>query len=761
MLRTAEATPAPSGIPLELMPLLQPYRRHEHLSLRLERLPNRARLSRGRINDDRSWSLTLDDLHDLVYLPPEGLDKPHTLALRVISLDGDIGATLAVLDVPVAPGDARAVAAPRPASTPSPAATADAEVELRLLRDALAAAKASLAAREAELAAARAAWDGELQQRLAAAAAEAAATLEQSRAAWQAAEKDRAAQAAAQATALIEQRLAAAQDAWQQEARAVLAQAEEGWKAKAQEAARLAAAAAQKHEQTAAALAEATARLGRAEAELAAARAASETDRAALRRLKDELAAAQAALAAREAALAATQRQAEESGAERARQAVEAELAAARSAWEGELQQRLAEAAAEAEAQLAAYRAEWEGELQQHLAAAAAEAAAALEQSRAEWQAALEARAAAEDDRAALSEEEVQRRIDAARQAWEQEASAALAAAAEAWKAGEAERLAAATAQGREEWAQALAEAARRLERAEAELARMRAAAETGRGELRPLGDDRAAAQPDAVPLDPAPAPSAAKRGLLGRLAKIRLRWPVFPAGRVRRAAPGDGVSDGPLPMSAGRLAAETKEESTVSEPAEPRFDLPAEIPVAPRGRLDIAKLPQVQSLLAQRLQQEARAEPAAPLPAPPRSRQARPRRGRRLVLGGALLAGLAAAAMLYRGGGTAAPAAGPRLAALAGWIDSSVRKLDALILPTPQEAPAIAAPRTVIGGPGTRLHASPSPKAAVLANLPRDTEVTPLERRGKWVRIRVDAAGARPQEGWVAATALKETDGS
>ena len=51
--------------------------------------------------------------------------------------------------------------------------------------------------------------------------------------------------------------------------------------------------------------------------------------------------------------------------------------------------------------------------------------------------------------------------------------------------------------------------------------------------------------------------------------------------------------------------------------------------------------------------------------------------------------------------------------------------------------------------------------KCSSLAILPRDTEVTPVERRGKWVRIRTGADGARPQEGWVYATALKKMTGS
>ena len=97
-----EALPAPQPIPVALAPLLSPYKRHGRLSLRIERLPRMARLSAGRNNGDNSWSLTLDQLEDLTYLPPQGMDEAHSLAVRIIGLDSG-GSTLAVLDFPVSP----------------------------------------------------------------------------------------------------------------------------------------------------------------------------------------------------------------------------------------------------------------------------------------------------------------------------------------------------------------------------------------------------------------------------------------------------------------------------------------------------------------------------------------------------------------------------------------------------------------------------------------------------------------------------------
>src|SRR5260370_33382014 len=66
-------------------------------------MPQLARLSAGRNNGDNSWSLTLDQLEDLTYQPPEGMYEAHSLAVRIIGLDGG-GSKLAVLDFPVSVG---------------------------------------------------------------------------------------------------------------------------------------------------------------------------------------------------------------------------------------------------------------------------------------------------------------------------------------------------------------------------------------------------------------------------------------------------------------------------------------------------------------------------------------------------------------------------------------------------------------------------------------------------------------------------------
>jgi hypothetical protein len=194
----AGTPPALRAIPVALAPLLAPYKKVGRLSIRIERMPQLARLSAGRNNGDCSWSLTFDELEDLAYLVPEGMDEKHNLDVRVIAHED--GSTLAVLDLAISPeGEGEAVAAGGEGDSGE-------HTELRLLRDELAKAKANFAAREldieiarqdaeqkdaelakqkvaAELAAARAVWEAEMEGRLAAAAQQAVSTLEKDRAA--------------------------------------------------------------------------------------------------------------------------------------------------------------------------------------------------------------------------------------------------------------------------------------------------------------------------------------------------------------------------------------------------------------------------------------------------------------------------------------------------------------------------------------------------------------------------------------------------
>ena len=96
---------AGDGINLDLEPLIAPYREHPNLAIRIERLPPQARLSNGRDNGDHTWSLTVDDVGNLRYLPPNGMQQSHTLAVTVIGMDADSATTLDKFDLPISSAD--------------------------------------------------------------------------------------------------------------------------------------------------------------------------------------------------------------------------------------------------------------------------------------------------------------------------------------------------------------------------------------------------------------------------------------------------------------------------------------------------------------------------------------------------------------------------------------------------------------------------------------------------------------------------------
>lgn len=220
-----------SGVPLSLSPLIAPYRGQGRLALRLERLPQRARLSNGRNNGDSSWSLATDELEDLFYLPPEGAAGVHMLSMRVLDIDS--ASTLALIDLPVMLGDAIGISG----------RSAQAELdriggEIERVRTVLSGHTSSLAATLSrpsqpavdtalEFRQAQKAWDAERERLIGERDVAVEAALSHARDAWQAETDVR----LHQREELARHELANARERWQAESEASLGRAERAWKA--------------------------------------------------------------------------------------------------------------------------------------------------------------------------------------------------------------------------------------------------------------------------------------------------------------------------------------------------------------------------------------------------------------------------------------------------------------------------------------------------------------------------------------------------
>jgi len=268
-----DATPEP--VALVLAPLIAPYKKRGRVKLRIERLPRRARLSQGQNNGDGSWSLMLDELEDLQYLPPEGATEAPILGIRILRVEAGDATTLAVLDYAL-PAPSRGGQAGTAGSSAGPARKSSDDAELRRLRNELAKAQAGLALREAELAEAR----DEIEQAKAAVPQQAPEKeLAAAREAWEV-------ELQARLAALTNDKASDLQkkhDSWRHETEAALAQAEKQWKAA--EAERLAAAEARWKENASRSLTQ-----SRAEAE------ALRSDNAEMARLRDKIEALQSSL---------------------------------------------------------------------------------------------------------------------------------------------------------------------------------------------------------------------------------------------------------------------------------------------------------------------------------------------------------------------------------------------------------------------------------------------------------------------------------
>jgi len=706
LMRAMDEDEAQSAIPLDLAPLIAPYRRQGRLSLRVERLPPRARLSRGHNNGDRSWSLMSDELDGLLYLPPDGVSQTCTLAVRIVSLDGGGGATLALLDYPVGPG---ADAPPPVVQTPAPRRAPPPEsAELRRLQGELATAKATLAEQTAEMARERARFESELKSQLAASSALASQTLARSRAEWQAE------LAARKPEPRPEERASSSR----REIEAALAKAEKEWKAG--ETARLAAAEARWQARSEKALADAQAQLDRVKTRATAESARERSDEAERRRLRDEGARLKKSLAGRDNELTALR----EESAKHARDALAdaearwreeeaARLAAARTQW----QRRSERALAEATAQFERARAHTDAESSQRHRDAEAElerlkdelalangAIADRESDIADIQARLddqiretqsllgresEVRRLGDDIeslRAALAARDhdlVQARaaMEQARTEWRRESEAALAAALGDQKRREAERVQAAEAQGQEQSRAALAKMAQRLKQTEADLQQSRTQAE-----------------------------ALLRRGDAEDIRQLRQEFAHLQALLAERE----------LEVAQLRLDGEHARERWTAE-----------------ARIALQKAEHDWKREAEEGEE----------------REHRAANTRRTVRDGALVAAFSAiAVLLYLG----IDSGRGMWSTLTDWTDPALQRAAVQAPAQPAKIGVVAAPRMVTILHAANLRAAPSKTAKVIGVVPRNTDAASLERQGNWVRIKLDGAG-KQQQGWVFASFLKE----
>jgi Bacterial SH3 domain len=774
--RAMEDEETPSAVALELAPLIAPYRKHGRLSLRVERLPHRARLSRGHNNGDRSWSLMSDELDGLTYLPPKGAARDCTLSIRIVSLDGGDGATLALLDYPVGPENAAPPVLPRHAPEVD-------QAELRRLRDELAKAKAEAAEQESTFRAARGRWESELQAQL---ATETAADL-------------------------------------RHQIDAALAKAEREWKSA--EAERLARAQAEWEARSTKALAEAGSQLEKARTRTAAESAREKSDEAELRRLRDELAKAKAEAAEQENALrAARAPKAETRPSEAAadlRRQIDAALARAEREWKSAEAERLARA-----------QAEWETRSTKALA----EAGSQLEKARTRA-AAESAREKSDDAERRRLRDEVTRlkkliaakdgELSETRETTRKSAEETLAGAEQAWRQREAESLAAARAQWQERSERALTEAKTQFERAEAVRARADAShLKDAEAELEALKDqlaraneiladrendiadmqarlDEAVDQTSAIESREAEierlknelvsvrgAVAERERDIVASRAEMeraRQDWQRQSEARFAQAL-AEWKRGEAARLLAGEAQAQEQADSQLTRMAQRLKQLEGELKDA-RARAealrqrgdadDIKKLRRefghLQSQLAERDMEIAQlrldseharerwtAEARMSLEkaehqwktAATERRERRPLGIRRTARDIFLVASISVVAMmLYLHFDLAS------LVNLFPQLASIVDTTPAPQAPQPEQvkpASATAALPVAVVMRSANVRATPSKTADVVATLPRDSEVTVLEHHGSWVRVKVTNANKNAQ-GWVYTTYLKD----
>ncbi|MBA2587146.1 MAG: SH3 domain-containing protein [Alphaproteobacteria bacterium] len=162
-------------IPVDFRALLKPHKKAGRLRLRIERLPQCAKLSAGQRGEDNSWSLASDELEDLHFLASSNVARDYEITVRVMTLeDGEISTLMVVPFVISACDETVSVEACRNPHDQDPVIRnqlsemnslfAVREGELLELRAAL---RHAVGERDAELAKARTDWELEVDRRVA------------------------------------------------------------------------------------------------------------------------------------------------------------------------------------------------------------------------------------------------------------------------------------------------------------------------------------------------------------------------------------------------------------------------------------------------------------------------------------------------------------------------------------------------------------------------------------------------------------------
>jgi uncharacterized protein YgiM (DUF1202 family) len=786
------------AIPLDLTPIIEPYKgSSRRLSLRVERVPPFARLSRGRNNGDNSWSLATDELEDLAYIPPDNFQSTHTLLVRVVSVED--ASTVAVLEYAVSPqttsqnmAPARPATAARGASASSDLKLSRIEDELERVRAALtahesvlsetlqkagqAAAGASQQAIERELTKARADWDAERDRQLAETSTFWKAELQRCRDSWQA-EHD---------TQLVEleersrKELEAARQRFQSDASAALAKAERSWKA--DEAARLAAAEAQWKQQ---------ASVRPATSASVEERAARERAEAELNRVRAELTDALASAAERESALAQSRLQRQQE-LERLKADSEAALITAQKAWRAEEEKRLAQAQAR-------WREESEGLLAE-LKAQCERAEASLQEARAETssrvgQAQIDAQNARDraerelrdikaqfstlQKRLAEREAEIAQvmvRAEETSARSHRDMQAALKQAEEVWRSEETARLAAAKAIWSKDAARLAAEA-----RAEGDAARGQRSAELAQlrqdmAALRALASEKEA-ENDRLRADADRAIEEMRQRSEAALSQAERAWKTEEAARLSsaRAQWNDDMSAALAEATQRYQQAETAlaQQRARTEAALRRGgdddQLSREVAVLQAALATCEKeLSQLRAALGETrddgtLEAQAILEPLAARAMPMRHDEddvePEPAINRALMRDVFVIALVVVVAIL------ALPFIESylpddwqmQIAQLTGSISTETATKTSL----PQPLPAPMLPRLHMEQTSatTNIRATPSATGDLVIKLQAGTDVAVFEQQGKWTHVKLNPRSAQPTEGWVLTSRLSDPD--